>query len=103
MLSRARFAPTGRAGHNASTHARSPTIGRRRASLRAFNRQQKGDPRKGAALMRAAAWADMPPQRLALGGDATDGIRRKVAQVTQNLSPWKSLPRDTEIEAEAAV
>lgn len=101
-MSRARFAPTGRAGHNASAHARSPKIGRRRASLRAFNRQQKGDPRKGAALMRAAAWADMPPQRLALGGDAIDGIRRNVAQVAQDLSASKSPSRDTVIEAEAA-
>ncbi|GAB4588291.1 SDR family NAD(P)-dependent oxidoreductase [Nocardia sp. IFM 10818] len=62
-----------------------PTVGAIRDGLPASDQQQQGDPDKAAAAVLATLGRANPPLRLALGADAVEAIRGKLATVTADL------------------
>ena len=61
----------------------------------AANGKQENDPVLGARAIIQAVEADKPPLHLVIGGDALDQIRRKLADLTQELNIWEYLTRST--------
>ncbi|MFI1916035.1 SDR family NAD(P)-dependent oxidoreductase [Nocardia sp. NPDC020380] len=61
------------------------TAGAIRGGLPASDQQQEGDPEKAAAAVVATVGAENPPLRLALGADAVEAIRGKLAAVAADL------------------
>lgn len=61
------------------------TAGAIRGALPASDQQQEGDPEKAAAAVVAMVGAENPPLRLALGADAVEAIRGKLAAVAADL------------------
>ena len=69
------------------------TAGAVRAGLPTSNGSQEGDPAKAAAaVLEVLGWKE-PPLRLALGNDAVDEIRRKLAAVAADLDATEHLGR----------
>jgi NAD(P)-dependent dehydrogenase (short-subunit alcohol dehydrogenase family) len=71
------------------------TVGATRAYIEREDGRQAGDPAKAAAAILAALDADEPPLRLALGGDAVDGIRAKHERLRAELARWEDRARAT--------
>jgi NAD(P)-dependent dehydrogenase (short-subunit alcohol dehydrogenase family) len=75
------------------------TVGATREYVASNDGKQPGDPRKAAAAIAAALEADETPLRLVLGADAIGNIRSKLGRVSEELSRWEALGRDTVIES----
>ena len=75
------------------------TVGATRAYIEREDGRQAGDPAKAAAAILAALDADQPPLRLALGGDAVDGLRAKHERLRAELARWEDLARATAFDA----
>jgi NAD(P)-dependent dehydrogenase (short-subunit alcohol dehydrogenase family) len=75
------------------------TVGATRAYIEREDGRQAGDPAKAAAAILAALDAGEPPLRLALGGDAVDGIRAKHERSRAELARWEDLARATAFDA----
>lgn len=58
--------------------------------------KQPGDPRKAAQAMLALADSPSPPSHLLLGSDALSLVRKKLAELTQELSQWEALTCSTD-------
>ena len=73
------------------------TAGEFREAAASTNHLQRGDPRKAAAAMIAAATAADPPQRLVLGADALARIGAKLDQVRSDLDAWREVTVSTDL------
>ena len=73
------------------------TAGEFRDAAASTNHLQRGDPRKAAAAMIAAATAADPPQRLVLGADALARIGAKLDQVRSDLDAWREVTVSTDL------
>ena len=78
------------------------TAGQARDRVLAGHGQQKGDPVRGARAIITALEAEHPPLHLALGGDALDQIRQKIAALLGDLDGWEALSRSTDFQDAAA-
>ncbi|WP_349017039.1 hypothetical protein [Bradyrhizobium sp. Arg237L] len=56
---------------------------------------------RGARATITALEADEPPLHLVIGGDALDLIRKKVADLQQDLDTWEGLSRSTDFRTSA--
>ena len=74
------------------------TVGPTRQYVRSGDGTQPGDPAKAAAAILTALAAEHPPLRLALGGDAVDGIRAHLATVGDELARWEAVARATSFD-----
>ena len=63
----------------------------RRERLAALSGHQRGDPRKAAEALIAAAAAQPPPGRLVLGEDAVEGVISDLQNFGSEIELWKSL------------
>jgi len=68
--------------------AYAPTAGKRRKENITNDGQQAGDPVRAADAIIKALAADVPPFRLALGGDAVKRIRAEMDAQRQDLDTW---------------
>ena len=75
------------------------TVGPVRASMRAFDNAQPGDPAKAAAAIITALDADNTPLRLPLGDDAIDPITDRLNTNRREMATWESLIRGTNVDA----
>lgn len=64
---------------------------------RRVGRGTGGRPAKAAALILHALDAEKAPLRLAIGDDAVDGIKTKLAAYAAELDAWEVAARDTRI------
>ena len=64
------------------------TVGKSRATLRAMDGKQPGDPKRAALAIIQAVEADNPPLRLALGKMALDHIRAALSGRLKELEAW---------------
>ena len=71
------------------------TTGKTRATAAARDGRQPGDPALAARAIISVTRAAQPPLRLILGTDALEGVRAKLAQVSEDLETWKSITIDT--------
>lgn len=71
------------------------TTGKTRATAAARDGRQPGDPALAARAIISVTRAAQPPLRLILGADALEGVRAKLAQVSEDLETWKSITIDT--------
>jgi NAD(P)-dependent dehydrogenase (short-subunit alcohol dehydrogenase family) len=71
------------------------STGQTRAAVDGMDGGQPGDPAKAAAAILRAVDAPDAPLRLALGGDAVDAIRGKIAALTADLDSWEAVSRAT--------
>jgi NAD(P)-dependent dehydrogenase (short-subunit alcohol dehydrogenase family) len=71
------------------------TTGTTRATAAARDGRQPGDPALAARAIISVTRAAQPPLRLILGADALEGVRAKLAQVSEDLETWKSITIDT--------
>jgi NAD(P)-dependent dehydrogenase (short-subunit alcohol dehydrogenase family) len=71
------------------------TVGKTREWREGSAGKEEGDPIKAAEAILKAVESPEPPLRLALGGDALQLMRAKIAQVTQDLDRWENVTRDT--------
>jgi NAD(P)-dependent dehydrogenase (short-subunit alcohol dehydrogenase family) len=76
------------------------TVGPTRAYVRDNHGTQPGDPAKAAAAILTALDADQPPLRLVLGADATGNIERRLGEVGDELSRWRSVGEATAVEGD---
>jgi len=74
------------------------TSGRTRRFSEANNGQQLGDPVRGIAVLIEAIDSDDPPLRLALGTDAYERIRRKIARLQAEMDVWERKATSTGFE-----
>ncbi|WP_245721584.1 hypothetical protein [Nocardia crassostreae] len=74
------------------------TVGAIRDGLPASDQQQAGDTDKAAAAVLAVVGQPNPPLRLALGSDAVDAIRGKLAAVTADLDATAHLGLATGVD-----
>ena len=72
------------------------TAGKVRASARAYNHRQPGDPKRLAQALLTLVSAGSPPLRLQLGTDALTRVREKHVFVEQELQTWEALSRSTD-------
>ncbi|MEA3111183.1 MAG: hypothetical protein QOG58_982 [Caballeronia sp.] len=72
------------------------TAGKVRASARAYNHRQPGDPKRLAQALLTLVSAGNPPLRLQLGTDALTRVREKHVFVEQELQTWEALSRSTD-------
>jgi NAD(P)-dependent dehydrogenase (short-subunit alcohol dehydrogenase family) len=79
-----------------STDIYAATVGAFREYVDAMQGQEPGDPAKAAAAIVTAAHSTNPPLRLALGGDAVDGLRAQLASRLADLAAWEHLSRTTD-------
>ena len=79
------------------------TAGEFREAAATTNHLQRGDPRKAAAAMIAAATAADPPQRLVLGADALARIGAKLDQVRSDLDAWREVTVSTDLTRRLSV
>ncbi|GAA2095373.1 oxidoreductase [Kitasatospora saccharophila] len=70
-----------------------------RAMVAGGHGAQPGDPDKAAAAILAALAAERTPLRLALGGDAVDGVLAHLDQVREDVLGWEKRSRDTAFDA----
>lgn len=77
------------------------TAGRRRDTIREFDRNQAGDPQKGVEAIISHVEADSGALRLALGDMAYDQIRKKLEWVAKDLDEGEpiGLPTDYPVES----
>ncbi|WP_067824266.1 SDR family NAD(P)-dependent oxidoreductase [Nocardia inohanensis] len=75
------------------------TVGAIRDGLPASDQQQEGDPEKAAAAVVAVVGRPNPPLRLALGPDAVQAIRGKLAAVAADLDATAHLSMGTAVAA----
>jgi len=68
--------------------AYAPTAGKRRKENSTNDGQQAGDPVRAADAIIKALAADVPPFRLAPGGDAVKRIRAEMDAQRQDLDTW---------------
>ena len=71
------------------------TTGKTRATAAARDGRQPGDPALAARAIISVTRAAQPPLRLILGTDALEGVRAKLAQVSEDIEAWKSITIDT--------
>ena len=69
-----------------------------RAAAEAADGNQPGDPRKAAAAIVDAVYADEAPLRLALGADAVEAIRASQAARRADLDGWEQVSRATALD-----
>ncbi|WP_409180489.1 oxidoreductase [Amycolatopsis sp. VS8301801F10] len=69
-----------------------------RAAVDGMDGTQPGDPAKAAAAILRAVDAPDAPLRLALGGDAVDAIRGKIAALAKDLDSWETVSRATALD-----
>ena len=74
------------------------TAGRARDTVFANHGKQQGDPSRGARAIITAVEAQTPPLHLAIGGDAVDQIRQKLADFNRDLDAWEDLSRSTDFQ-----
>ena len=74
------------------------TVGPTREYVSTNHGEQPGDPRKAAAAIATALYADETPLRLVLGEDAISNIRARLDRVADELSRWEDVGRATAIE-----
>ncbi|AKD05140.1 oxidoreductase [Pontibacter korlensis] len=60
-----------------------------------YSGEQDGDPVKAAQVLLQVVDSDNPPLRLPLGSIAYEAVRKKLAQVEQNLSDWENIATKT--------
>jgi hypothetical protein len=77
--------------------AYSGTAGAFRTYVNAMQGSEEGDPAKAAAAIVTAVDSDNPPLRLALGGDAVEGLRAELASRLADLTAWEELSRSTAV------
>lgn len=73
-------------------------VGPVRASMRAVDGNQPGDPAKAAAAIIAALAAEHPPLRLPLGSDAADSISARTAADQADFAAWEGVIRGTDFD-----
>jgi NAD(P)-dependent dehydrogenase (short-subunit alcohol dehydrogenase family) len=73
------------------------TVGKARVNIVKAHGTQKGDPERAAAIMLEAVRAENPPLHLALGNDAVDLIRAKLAALEADLAAWEAQSRSTDL------
>ena len=89
----------GSAMHRSRTiDAYAETTGATRAAVDGMDGSQPGDPAKAAAAIVRAVGAPDAPLRLALGGDAVDAIRGKIAGLERDLESWEDVSRATALD-----
>jgi NAD(P)-dependent dehydrogenase (short-subunit alcohol dehydrogenase family) len=71
------------------------SVGPTREYVRNNDGLQQGDPGKAAQAIIAALDADEPPLRLVLGADALGNIRSRLAQLSDELTTWEDVSRNT--------
>ena len=76
------------------------TAGKARDNVFAASGKQENDPVLGARAIIQAVGADKPPLHLVIGGDALDQIRRKLADLNEELDVWENLTRSTKFAEE---
>lgn len=64
--------------------------GKFRSMIGSLQGKQPNDPVKGAAAIIRLLEADNPPVHAALGADAQEGMRQKLANIEAELSAWKN-------------
>ncbi|TNC22930.1 oxidoreductase [Amycolatopsis alkalitolerans] len=69
-----------------------------RAAVDTMDGTQEGDPAKAAAAILRVLDSDEPPLRLALGGDAVDGIRAHQDRLRQELETWAPVSTATALD-----
>jgi NAD(P)-dependent dehydrogenase (short-subunit alcohol dehydrogenase family) len=69
----------------------------RRDFLTKLSGQQRGDPRKAAAVILKAVNAKDIPLHLPLGPDAIDSIRADLSVLTKDVETWEPLARGTDL------
>jgi NAD(P)-dependent dehydrogenase (short-subunit alcohol dehydrogenase family) len=74
------------------------TVGQMRRMMSGYHGTQAGDPAKAAAAVVRAVSAENPPLRLALGPDAVDVVRKKLASVQDNLEAWLDVSSSTDFD-----
>lgn len=74
------------------------TVGKMRQFMSSYHGTQTGDPAKAAAAIIRAVLADEPPLRLALGPDAVDVVRNKLACLQVNLDAWLDTSNATDFD-----
>jgi NAD(P)-dependent dehydrogenase (short-subunit alcohol dehydrogenase family) len=74
------------------------TVGPTREYVASNDGKQPGDPRKAAAAIATAVYADEAPLRLVLGADAIGTIRSRLEGVGDELSRWDGVGRDTAVD-----
>jgi NAD(P)-dependent dehydrogenase (short-subunit alcohol dehydrogenase family) len=74
------------------------TVGPTREYVRTGDGGQPGDPAKAAKAILTTLDAPTPPLRLVLGGDAVDSIQARLAAMTDELTQWEALSRDTALD-----
>ncbi|MBL8156799.1 MAG: SDR family NAD(P)-dependent oxidoreductase [Anaerolineae bacterium] len=72
-----------------------PTVGKRRDNLPHVDGKQPGDPVRGARAIVQAASEENPPLRLALGPDALQVMREKVAGMQRDWDAWEAISAST--------
>ncbi|MFB7909824.1 SDR family NAD(P)-dependent oxidoreductase [Kitasatospora sp. NPDC056076] len=72
------------------------TVGAFRAHVDSMQGREQGDPTKAATAIVTAVHSGKPPLRLALGGDAVDGIRAQLASRLRDVADWEDLSRSTD-------
>lgn len=82
---------------SAELPAYADVVGPVRASMRAVDGNQPGDPAKAAAAIMAALDAEQPPLRLPLGNDAADAITARVDADRADLAAWEPVIRSTNL------
>ena len=78
------------------------TVGPTRAYVTSGGGSQPGDPAKAAAAILTALDTQLPPLRLALGGDAVDSIRAELDTRAAELADWEQTSRATDFDETAA-
>jgi hypothetical protein len=74
------------------------TVGPTRDFVASNDGKQPGDPRKAAAAIATALDADETPLRLVLGADAIGNVRGRLERVSDELSRWEGVGRDTAVD-----
>jgi NAD(P)-dependent dehydrogenase (short-subunit alcohol dehydrogenase family) len=69
----------------------------RRDYLAKLSGQQRGDPRKAAAVILRAVAAEDVPLHLPLGPDAVDSIKNDLAVLNTDVRAWEAAARDTDL------
>jgi NAD(P)-dependent dehydrogenase (short-subunit alcohol dehydrogenase family) len=71
-------------------------VGAFRVAIDSMRGQEPGDPAKAASTIVTAVHSGNPPLRLALGGDAVDGIRAELASRLEDVADWEEISRSTD-------
>lgn len=75
------------------------TAGKRRKENDTVHGTQAGDPAKAAAALIEAVESANPPYMLLLGNDASDGFRKALHTLLDEVDTWESLSRGTDFDA----